>query len=177
MSIYKNIKSTFTEAKKEAKKGNYLFYTFNQNNSGGWYRASDGDGTETPEVYGKDPEALLAEGGFFRDKVVIHYPTAADASSRERIASVTTYSGSMSDENKQQGDVVDPNAPIVMKMKKKYLVIKPGNKGSSKHNNGGGVGRRAKAQKRAVAVSAAICPEQYGLWAAWMRKNGFPILG
>jgi hypothetical protein len=120
--IYKNIKSTFTEAPKAQKKGNYLFYTFNQNNSGGgfhdsenygqyvivaarsakeanslaeglglyfdgvdggsdcdccgdrWYRAHDGDGTETPEVYGKDPEALLAEGGFFRDKVVVHYP-------------------------------------------------------------------------------------------------------
>jgi hypothetical protein len=83
----------------------------------------------------------------------------------------------MSDENKQPGDAVDPNAPIVMKMKKKYLTKRPGNKGSSKKNNNGGVGRRAKAQKRAVSVSAAICPEQYGLWAAWMRKNNQPILG
>ena len=71
----------------------------------------------------------------------------------------------------------DTNAPIELKLKKKYLTKKPGNKGSSKKNNSGGVGRRAKAQKRAVAISAAICPEQYGLWAAWMRKNGIPILG
>ncbi len=71
----------------------------------------------------------------------------------------------------------DTNAPIELKLKKKYLTKKPGNKGSSKKNNSGGVGRRAKAQKRAVAVSAAICPEQYGLWAAWMRKNQLPILG
>lgn len=67
--------------------------------------------------------------------------------------------------------------PIELPLKLKYRVRKAPNKGSSKKNNSGGVGRKAKAEKRAVAVSAAICPEQYGLWAAWCRKNGFPILG
>lgn len=76
-----------------------------------------------------------------------------------------------------ENEVVDPNAPIPMKLKKKYLVKKPGNKGSSKKNNSGGVGRRAKAEKRAVTVSGAICPDQYGLWSAWMKKAGLPILG
>lgn len=82
----------------------------------------------------------------------------------------------MSDENKQN-ETVDLNAPIVMKLKKKYLTKRPGNKGSSKKNNSGGCGRKALAAKRAARVSAAVCPEQYGLWAAWMRKNGLPILG
>jgi len=69
------------------------------------------------------------------------------------------------------------NAPVEMKLKKKYLTRRPGNKGSSKRNNGGGVGRRAKAAQRAVVVSGSVCPEQYGLWAAWMKKNSIPILG
>ena len=76
-----------------------------------------------------------------------------------------------------ENETVDPNAPIPMKLKKKYLTKKPGNKGISKKNNSGGVGRKAKAAKRAVTVSGAICPDQYGLWAAWMRKNGIAILG
>jgi len=78
----------------------------------------------------------------------------------------------MSEETKPTGD-----EPIVMKLKKKYLIQRPGNKGVSKKNNSGGVGRKAKALKRGVYVSAGLCPEQYGLWAAWMRKNGIPILG
>jgi hypothetical protein len=72
---------------------------------------------------------------------------------------------------------IDPNAPIEIKLRKKYTVTKPGNKGSSKKNNSGGCGRKALAAKRAASVSAAVCPEQYGLWAAWMRKNGYKILG
>lgn len=67
--------------------------------------------------------------------------------------------------------------PIEMKLKKKYLAKKPGNKGHSKKNNSGGCGRKALAAKRAISVSASVCPEQYGLWAAWMRKNQLPILG
>ncbi len=67
--------------------------------------------------------------------------------------------------------------PIVMKMKKKYLVKRPGNKGINKKKNSGGVGRRARGPKRGVVVSGSLCPEQYGLWKAWMEKNGIPILG
>jgi len=75
----------------------------------------------------------------------------------------------MSDETNDQ--------PIEMPLKLKYRVRKAPNKGSSKKNNSGGVGRKAKAEKRAVTVSGAICPDQYGLWAAYCRKNGIPILG
>jgi len=71
----------------------------------------------------------------------------------------------------------ETGGPIEIKLRKKYLVTKPGNKGSSKKNNSGGTGRKALAAKRATSVSAAVCPEQYGLWAAWMRKNGYKILG
>jgi hypothetical protein len=116
--IYKNIKSTFYEATRVQKKGDYLFFTFDQNNSGGsfhdsenfgqhviiaalsaeeanslakdfglyfdgsgdcaccgnrWYRATEGLGTEAPELYGKDLETYLATSDF-HDKVVVHYP-------------------------------------------------------------------------------------------------------
>lgn len=74
-------------------------------------------------------------------------------------------------------DDVDEIKPIEMPLKLKYRVRKAPNKGSSKKNNSGGCGRKALAAKRATSVSAAVCPEQYGLWAAWMRKNGYKILG
>jgi len=64
-----------------------------------------------------------------------------------------------------------------MPLKKKHRTKKFGNKGVSKKNNSGGTGKRARAQKRAVTVCSAICPEQYGLWKAWMLKNNLPVLG
>jgi hypothetical protein len=68
-------------------------------------------------------------------------------------------------------------APIEMKLKKKYTTKRPGNKGISKKNNSGGTGKAARAKTRGVYVCAAICPEQYGLWKAWMLKQGLPVLG
>ena len=74
-------------------------------------------------------------------------------------------------------DKKDADGRVVMKLKKKYLTKKAGNKAHSKKNNSGLVGRKALAAKRAVTVSGAVCPEQYGLWAAWMKKNSIPIRG
>lgn len=71
----------------------------------------------------------------------------------------------------------DENKPIEMPLKLKYRVRKAPNKGISKKNNSGGTGHAARAKSRAVYVTAALCPEQYGLWKAWMLKQGLPILG
>lgn len=37
-----------------------------------WY-AANGEGDLTPQIYSKRPEALLAEGGWFRDLIVVHH--------------------------------------------------------------------------------------------------------
>lgn len=70
-----------------------------------------------------------------------------------------------------------PVDPREMKMKLKYRVKKAGNFGTSKHNNSGGVGKKALASKKANAVSSRTSPMQYGKWAAVMRANNEPILG
>jgi len=70
-----------------------------------------------------------------------------------------------------------PVAPNEMKLKKKYLVKKAGNKGMSKKNNSGQTGRKAKAAKRARVVSGSSSPEQYGRWKAMMDACGEKVYG
>jgi hypothetical protein len=70
-----------------------------------------------------------------------------------------------------------PRDPNEMKLKLKYRVKKAGNFGTSKHNNSGGVGKKALSDKRARQVSSRTSPLQYGKWAAIMKANNEPILG
>jgi hypothetical protein len=70
-----------------------------------------------------------------------------------------------------------PLAENEMKMRLKYRVKKPSNKGTSKKNNSGQSGRKAKALKRSRVVHSRNSPEQYGRWAALMKANNEPILG
>lgn len=70
-----------------------------------------------------------------------------------------------------------PRAANELKLKKKYLVKKAGNKGISKKNNSGQTGRKAKAAKRARVVSGNSSPEQYGRWKAMMDAAGEKVLG
>lgn len=70
-----------------------------------------------------------------------------------------------------------PVAANEMKLKKKYLIKKAGNKGISKKNNSGQTGRKAKAAKRARVVSGNSSPEQYGRWKAMMDAAGEKVLG
>lgn len=72
----------------------------------------------------------------------------------------------------------DPiHADNEMPLKLKYRTKKPGNKGTSKKNNSGQTGRKAKAAKRARVVSGNSSPEQYGRWKAMMDAAGEKVLG
>ena len=69
---------------------------------------------------------------------------------------------------------VDPNE---IKLKLKYRTKKASNKGTSKKNNSGGVGKKALSAKRSRTVSSRTSPEQYGRWCASMKATNEPMLG
>ena len=70
-----------------------------------------------------------------------------------------------------------PVDPREMKLKLKYRTKKAGNKGTSKKNNSGGVGKKALATKRARAITSHTSPEQFGRWVASMKAGNEPVLG
>ncbi len=70
-----------------------------------------------------------------------------------------------------------PVDPREIKLKLKYRTKKATNKGTSKKNNSGGVGKKALSTKRGRSVTSRTSPEQFGRWAASMKATGEPVLG
>ncbi len=70
-----------------------------------------------------------------------------------------------------------PVDPREIPLRAKYTAKKASNKGTSKKNNSGGVGKRAAALKKGNSVNSRTSPHQYGKWAAIMKANNEPILG
>ncbi len=70
-----------------------------------------------------------------------------------------------------------PRDPNEMKLKLKYRTKRAANKGTSKKNNSGGVGKKALSTKRGRSVTSRTSPEQFGRWAASMKASNEPVLG